>query len=101
MYSLDSLCETQWYSMTKVCLDVDTYECSFFQSKENAGTDENHPSVKVTALQAINKLHFVNNADFFRSQNLLQMPLVYWNLLIQQLLPFILPWSNFTIFILE
>ena len=29
------------------------------------------------------------------------MSLVYWNLLIQQLLPFILPWSNFTICILE
>ena len=33
--------------------------------------------------------------------SLLQMLLVYWNLLIQQLLPFILPWSNFTICILE
>ena len=29
------------------------------------------------------------------------MSLVYWNLLTQQLLPFILPWSNFTICILE
>ena len=44
--SLDSLCDTQWYSMTKVCLGVDTYEYFFFQSKENAGTDENHLSIK-------------------------------------------------------
>ena len=47
-YSLDSLCETQWYSMTKVCLCVDAYEYFFFQSKENAGTDENHHSIKDT-----------------------------------------------------
>ena len=33
-YSLDSLCETQWYSMTKVCLGVDAYECFFFQCKD-------------------------------------------------------------------
>ena len=33
-YSLDSLHKTQWYSMTKVCLGVDAYECFFFQSKE-------------------------------------------------------------------
>ena len=30
-YSLDSLCETQWYSITKVCLSVHAYECFFFQ----------------------------------------------------------------------
>jgi hypothetical protein len=34
--------------------------------KENAGADENHPSIKVTVLQAINKCHFANNADFCR-----------------------------------
>jgi hypothetical protein len=61
----------QWYSMTKVYLGVDTYECFFFQSKENAGTDENHPSVKVTALQAINKLNFANNAGFFQVSKLI------------------------------
>ena len=49
--------------MTKVCLGVDAYECFFFHSKENAGTDENHPSIKVTALQGINKHHFANNSD--------------------------------------
>ena len=65
-YSLDSLCETQWYSMTKVCLGVDAYECFFFQSKENAGTDENHPSIKGTVLLAINKYHFANNTDLCR-----------------------------------
>ena len=62
-YSLDSLRETQWYSMTKVCLGVDAYECFFFQSKENAGTDENHPSIKGTVLLAIKKYQFANNAD--------------------------------------
>ena len=61
--SLDSLCDTQWYSMTKVCLGVDTYEYFFFQSKEKAGTDENHHSIKGTVLQAINKHHFASNAD--------------------------------------
>ena len=53
--------------MTKVCLGVDAYECYFFQSKENAGTDENHPSIKATVLQAINKHHFANNADLFHT----------------------------------
>ena len=66
-YSLDSLCETQWYSMTQVCLGVDAYECFFFQSKENARTDENHPSIKVTACQEINKCHFANNADLLQA----------------------------------
>jgi hypothetical protein len=46
-YNLDLLCETWWYLMTKVCLGVDAYECFFFQSKENAGADENHPSIKL------------------------------------------------------
>ena len=62
-YSFGSLCEIQWYSMTKVCLGVDAYECFFFLSKENAGTDENHLSIKGTILQAIDKCHFANNAD--------------------------------------
>jgi hypothetical protein len=53
--------------MTKVCLGVDAYECYFFQSKENAGTDENHPSIKGTGLQAIYKCHFDNNADLLKS----------------------------------
>ena len=66
-YSLDALCETQWYSLTKVCLGVNTYECCFFQSKENAGTDESCPSIKVTALQAINMSHFANNADLLQA----------------------------------
>ena len=66
-FSLDSLCQTQWYSMTKVCLGVDAYECYFFQSKENAGTDENHPSIKGTILQAIDKCHFANNADLLHT----------------------------------
>ena len=65
-YSLDSLCETQWYSITKVCLGVGEYDCFFFQSKENAGTDENHHSIKGTVLQAINKNYFANNADLCR-----------------------------------
>ena len=64
-FSLDSLCQTQWYSMTKVCLGVDAYECYFFQSKENAKTDENHSSIKATVLQAINKRPLANNADVF------------------------------------
>ena len=33
-HSLDSLCETLWYSMTQVCLGVYAYECFFFQSNE-------------------------------------------------------------------
>ena len=53
--------------MTKVCLGVDTYECCFFQSKKYAGTDECHPSIKVTALQAINMSHFANNADLLQA----------------------------------
>ena len=65
--SLDSQCETQWYSMTKVCLSVDAYEYFFFQLKENAGTDENHPSIKGTILQAIDKCHFANNADLLQA----------------------------------
>ena len=48
--------------MTKVCLGVYAYERFFFQSKENAGTDENHPSIKGTVILAINKYHFANNA---------------------------------------
>ena len=43
--SLDSLCETHWYSITKVCFNEDVYECLFFQSKENVGTDENHHNI--------------------------------------------------------
>jgi hypothetical protein len=46
-YSLDSLGETQWYSMTKISLGVNAYEFFSFQSKENAGTDEYYPSIKV------------------------------------------------------
>ena len=53
--------------MTIVCLGVDAYECFFFQSKENAGTDENHPSIKATVLQAINKHHFANNSDLLQA----------------------------------
>ena len=44
-----------------------TYECFFFQSKENAGTDENHPSIIGTVLQAINKRHSSNNADLLQA----------------------------------
>ena len=43
------------------------YECFFFQSKEKAGTYENHPSIKVTALQAINKCHFAYNTDLLQA----------------------------------
>jgi hypothetical protein len=53
--------------MTKACLGLDAYECSFFQSKETAGTDENHPSIKATVLQAINKCHFVNITDLLQA----------------------------------
>ena len=53
--------------MTKVCLGVDTYECFFFQWKENAGTDENHPSINGTVLQAISKHHFSNIADLLQA----------------------------------
>jgi hypothetical protein len=66
-FSLDSLCETQWYSMTKVCLGVDAYECLIIQSKGNAGTDEHHPSIKVTVLQAINNCNFPNNAELLQA----------------------------------
>jgi hypothetical protein len=66
-YSLDAQYETRWYSMTKVCLGVDAYACFPFQSKEKAGTDENHPSIKGTDLQAINKRHFDNNADLLHA----------------------------------
>ena len=66
-YSLDSQCEIQWYSMSKVCLDVDAYECYFFQSKENTGTDKNHPSIKGTVLLAINKHHFANKTDLLQA----------------------------------
>ena len=57
--------------MTKVCLGVDAYECFFFLSKENAGTDENHLSIKGTILQAIDKCHFANNADHLQAIKLL------------------------------
>ena len=50
--------------MTKVCLGVDAYECFFFQSKENAGADENHPSINGTALQATNKLFYQQHRSF-------------------------------------
>jgi hypothetical protein len=53
--------------MTQVCLGVDAYECFFFQSKENTGTDENHPSIKGTVPQAINKHHFANNTDLLQA----------------------------------
>jgi hypothetical protein len=53
--------------MTKVCLGVGAYECFFFQSKENARTDENHPSIKGTVLQAVNKCHFANNTDLLQA----------------------------------
>ena len=35
--------------------------------KRNAGTDENHPIIKGTVLQAINKLHFANNIDLLQA----------------------------------
>ena len=53
--------------MSKVCLDVDAYECYFFQSKENTGTDKNHPSIKGTVLLAINKHHLANNTDLLQA----------------------------------
>jgi hypothetical protein len=53
--------------MTKVCLGVDAYECSFFQSQEHAGTDENHPSIKGAVLQSIIKCHFTNNVDLLQA----------------------------------
>ena len=62
-FSLDFLHATQWFSMTKVWLGVDAYECFFFQSKENIGTDESHSNIKGTVLLAINKYQFANNAD--------------------------------------
>ena len=34
--------------------------------KENAGTDENHPSIKGTVFQTISKYHFANNADLLQ-----------------------------------
>ena len=35
--------------------------------KGNAGTDKNHPSLKGTILQAINKHHLANNADLLHA----------------------------------
>ena len=53
--------------MTNICLGVDAYECFFLQSKEYAGPDESHPSIKVTVLQAINKHHFTNSMDLLQA----------------------------------
>ena len=53
--------------MTKVCVGVYAYECFFFQSKENAGTDENHPNIKGKVLLVIYKYHFANNADLLQA----------------------------------
>ena len=55
--------------MTKVCVGVYAYECFFFQSKENAGTDENHPNIKGKVLLVIYKYHFANNADLSQALN--------------------------------
>ena len=53
--------------MTKDCLGVNAYEWFFIQLKENAGADENHPSIKVTVLQENNKCHFANNTDHLQA----------------------------------
>jgi hypothetical protein len=44
---------------------MNAYECFFFQSKENAGFDENHPSIRVTVLLAINKQHILPAMQIF------------------------------------
>jgi hypothetical protein len=48
---------------------MNAYECCIFQSKGNAGTDESHPSIKGTVLQAVNKCHFANNTDLLQALN--------------------------------
>jgi hypothetical protein len=53
--------------MTKVCLGIDSYENFFLEMKEKAGTDEKFPPINAAVLNAINRRHFVNNADLLHA----------------------------------
>ena len=62
-HSLDSLCETRWYSMTKVCLGISVYEEFFLQAVQREGMDDKHPKIKNAIKDCIKRRHFIDNAD--------------------------------------
>ena len=60
-YSFQTLCESRWYSMTKVCLCITYYKQFLEEAAELSGTAEEYPKIKDEVLECINGCHFVNN----------------------------------------
>jgi hypothetical protein len=60
-YSFQSLCESRWYSMAKVCLSITYYQPFLLNAAEVNGNDEEHPRISFDVTKYITDHHFVNN----------------------------------------
>ena len=66
-HTLETLCETRWYSMTKVCLGVATYEQFFFDSLQKQGKVDGYPAVNKNITDLISRRHFTDNEDLLKA----------------------------------
>ena len=66
-YAFQTLCESRWYSMTKVCLSISYYKLFLEEAAELSGTTEDYPKIKDEVLLCINDRHFVDNKELFRN----------------------------------
>jgi len=62
-YSFQSLVETRWYSMVKVCLSIGYYKAFLKDAVTKCGTREELPQIREEILQNITDRHFVDNGD--------------------------------------
>lgn len=62
-YAFQSLCETRWYSMTKVCLSIQYYKAFLEDVQLLSGTVEEYPQIRRDVLECINDRHFVDNKE--------------------------------------
>ncbi len=60
---MSALCETRWYSMTKVCLGVAIYEQFFFHCPHKQGKVDGYPAVRKNITDLISRRHFTDNED--------------------------------------
>ena len=65
-YSFKALCESRWYSMTKVCMSVSYYQEFLLQAIKNQGTSDLYPKMKEQVIMSITERHFLDNKDLVK-----------------------------------
>ena len=60
-YSFQSLCETHWYSMCKVCMSIAYYQAFLEHAAKVQGTLDNYPKIPGPVIQFLNVEHFMMN----------------------------------------